>query len=113
MGDPFTMTMIGRMKTLSELTLWRVGQHAAGPGRDPDVPIAVIAAHHQSGWAYSIRGDGVQEASFLPGVSPDASELDAQSALVRLVEEATGRAVQAEWTEVDVDTWCAAASFTD
>jgi hypothetical protein len=42
MEDPFAEATIARFQTLSGFTLWRVGEHAAGPGRERvDPPIAV------------------------------------------------------------------------
>jgi hypothetical protein len=73
MEDPFAEATIARFQTLSEFTLWRVGEHAAGPGRERvDPPIAVWASNYQAGWAYSIDGDGAFESS-RPPVAPDAN----------------------------------------
>lgn len=112
-GEPFDMEAISQIKALDSLTLWRVGQHALGPGRDPEEPIAVVAANNRTGWAHSIDGDGRFDNTNLPGTPPTASERDAQAVLVRLVERATGREVNATWVDVDADTWTATASFAD
>ena len=112
MEDPFAEATIARFQTLSGFTLWRVGEHAAGPGRERvDPPIAVWASNYQAGWAYSIDGDGAFESS-RPPVAPDANVTDAQAAVVNLVARVTGREVEAVWTAVDANTWTAAASFT-
>jgi hypothetical protein len=112
MGDPFALACIARLKTLSTLTLWRVGQLARGPGREPEMPMLAVAVHNHAGWVYRIDGNECFDSTTL-GAPPDANELDAQSAVVRLVVEATGRNVHVAWTEVDADTWTAAASFAD
>jgi hypothetical protein len=112
MDDPFAESVIAGFQILRAFTLWRVGEHASGPGRDrADPPITAWAAHYQTGWAYSIDGDGAFESS-RPPVPPDASVLDAQVALVNLVSRITGREVEAVWTEVNADTWTATASFS-
>ena len=112
MADPFAMACIARLKTLSMLTLWRVGQHAEGPGRQPKIPMHAVAIHNHAGWVYRIDGNECFDSTTL-GAPPDANELDAQSAVVRLVVEATGRNVHAAWTKVDADNWTATASFAE
>jgi hypothetical protein len=44
MSDSFDWMMIAEIKTLKSVTLWRVGQHAEGPGRRPEEPLVVVAA---------------------------------------------------------------------
>jgi hypothetical protein len=113
MSGSFDSKMIAQIKTLKSLTLWRVGRHAEGPGRRPKEPIAALAANNHSDWAFSIDGDGRFDGSRLTGSSPVNSPRDAQAALVGMIEDATGRDVDASWTRVDADTWVATASFTD
>lgn len=112
-SDAFDSRMIAQIKTLKSVTLWRVGQHAEGPGRRPQEPIAVVAANNHTGWAFSTDGDGRFDGTNLPDVSPADSPRVAQAAVVGLIEDATGRDVDASWTEVDADTWIATASFAD
>lgn len=113
MSESFDSMMIAEIKMLESITLWRVGRYAVGPGRQPEVPIAVVAANNDTGWAFAIEGDGRFDGTNLPGVSPNGSEHDAQTAVVALIESATSRDVDATWAQLDADTWTAAATFAD
>jgi hypothetical protein len=112
MTDPFTMSMVARLDGLEELTLWRVGEQAKGPGRDPGDPVARVALANGQGWAFSVSGDGRVDSTRL-SVPPETAAEEAQNALVHLVEEATGREVSAVWSTTDADTWSAEATFSD
>ena len=113
MSGSFDSMMIAQIKTLKSITLWRVGPHAVGPGRNPAVPIAVVAANNGTGWAFSIDGDDRFDSTNLPGVLPASTEVEAQAAVVHLIESVTGRDVDASWTELNADTWTATATFSD
>jgi hypothetical protein len=108
----FDRMAIAQLKSLESLTLWRVGSHAVGPGREPTEGIAAYAADNELPWAFSIDGDGRFDGTRLP-VSPEASPSDAQLAVVRVVEASTQRQVEASWRQVDADTWSATARFAD
>ncbi|WP_157537592.1 hypothetical protein [Nocardioides sp. Root190] len=108
----FDRMAIGQLESLSSLTLWRVGSHAVGPGREPTEGIAAYAADNNLPWAFSIDGDGRFDGTRLP-VSVDASPSEAQLAVVRVVETSTERQVEASWRLVDADTWSATARFAE
>jgi hypothetical protein len=112
MVDPFTASNIARLNRLDELTLWRVGEQAEGPGREPEVPLAQIALANDRAWVFSVDGDSRTDSTDLR-TPPDAAPEQAQDALVHVVEEATGREVRAVWSSVDADTWVAQATFVD
>lgn len=111
MDDSFAEAAIAGIKALTSITLWRVGEHAAGPGHDRrDPPITAWAVHHGTGWAYALDGDASFESSS-PPIASGASVSEAQSTIVALVARATRHEVVAVWSEVDADTWSADASF--
>jgi hypothetical protein len=112
-SESFDSMMIAEIKTLKSITLWRVGPHAVGPGRNPEVPIAVVAANNGTGWAFAIQGDGRFDGTNIPGVLPVSTKADAQVAVVELIKSATGRGVEARWRELGPDTWTATATFAD
>jgi hypothetical protein len=69
-----------------------------------------VAVNNHAEWVYSVDGNERFDSTRLE-VPTDATELDAQSAIIQLIKDATGRNVHAAWTEVDADTWTATVSF--
>jgi hypothetical protein len=63
-------------------------------------------------WRYAVYAGGVMD-GFLADIAVDATEAQAQAALVRLVTQGFGRPIMAEWTPTQTDWWEAEATFAD
>lgn len=113
MVSDFDRMMISEFKRIDELRLWRVGDSAVGPGQKrPPEGMPRHAWDANLTWAFTIDGDSRFDSDNL-GMPSDADPGDVQAALEDLIEEATGRRVSAEWSQVDPDYWSAKAGFAD
>lgn len=106
--DDFEMSMIAQIENLRSITIWRIT--AREVQRHPEEGIVAFARRNRLRWAFSVDGDSRTDSTHLvlaPGAPPAAAE----TAVVRLVEAATGRRVEATWHQVDADTWTATATY--
>lgn len=79
--------------------------------RDGMQPLTSLVLYRTpSGWRYAVHAGEVMDGR-LDDVPTDAPEAVAQRALVRFVEEGSGRPVQVQWRRAQPDWWVSDASY--
>lgn len=77
---------------------------------DMEALSALVLYRTPDGWRYAIYANGIMDGR-LPELPPTVDEVEAQGALIALIEAGTGKRVDSSWTSEKEGWWTADAEL--